>query len=115
MEVRFGAESPDRKYANMRAFMWSKGRDWLRNRGAIDGAPVLETDLTGPGYFHDKQDRVVLESKEKMKARGLSSPDDGDELMLTFAATVEKGEDTGGLSLVGGLDDYGGGGSWMGA
>jgi hypothetical protein len=115
MEVQFGAESPDPKYANMRAFMWGKGRDWLRNRGAIDDAPVLETDLTGPGYFHDRQDRVVLESKEKMKARSLASPDDGDALMLTFAAPVEKKDDTGGLSLGGGLDDCGGAGSWMGA
>jgi hypothetical protein len=113
MEVQFGAESPDRKYANMRAFMWGKGRDWLRNRGAIDDNPVLETDLTGPGYFHDRQDRVVLESKEKMKARGLSSPDDGDALMLTFAAPVEKDSD-GGLSLAGLELDDGGCGSWMG-
>jgi hypothetical protein len=45
MEVQFGAESPDPKYANMRAFIWGKGREWLRNRGAIDDSPVLETDL----------------------------------------------------------------------
>jgi hypothetical protein len=56
---------------------------------------------------------VVLESKEKMKARGLSSPDDGDALMLTFAAPVEKTNDTSGLIL--GPGDMGeGGGSWMG-
>lgn len=87
MEVQFGAESPKPKLANMRAYMWSEMRDWL-TKGAIDETPRLETDLTGPGYKHDKQDRVVLESKEDMKKRGLDSPDDGDALALTFAAPV---------------------------
>jgi hypothetical protein len=91
LEVQFGATAPEetsgQKYANMRAFMWGKGRDWLQ-RGAIPADPRLETDLTAPGYTHDKQDRIVLESKEHMKARGVDSPDYGDALMLTFAAPV---------------------------
>lgn len=89
-EVQFGSESPDPKLANMRSFMWSKLRDWLP-KGSIDGTPRLETDLTGPGYKHDKQDRVLLESKEDMKKRGLDSPDDGDALALTFARPVAIG------------------------
>jgi hypothetical protein len=48
----------------------------------------LETDLTAPGYTHDKRDRVVLESKEHLKDRGVDSPDDADALALTFAMTV---------------------------
>lgn len=87
MEIQFGWESPKPKLANMRAYMWSEMRDWLP-RGAIDATPRLETDLTGPGYKHDKQDRVVLESKEDMKKRGLDSPDDGDALALTFAQPI---------------------------
>jgi len=87
MEVQFGAESPDPKMANMRAYMWSQMRDWLA-KGSIDRSTTLETDLAGPGYHHDKRDRVVLESKESMKARDLASPDDGDALALTFAGRV---------------------------
>lgn len=87
MEVQFGGQSPDPKFANMRAFMWGQMREWL-TRGAIDKSPQLEMDLGGPGYFHDKQDRLVLESKEQMKARGVDSPDDGDALALTFAAAI---------------------------
>jgi len=87
MEVQFSGKSPDRKYANMRAYMWGRLRDWL-SKGAIDPHARLETDLTGPGYHHDQQDRIVLESKEAMKKRGLSSPDDADALALTFAAPV---------------------------
>ena len=45
-------------------------------------------DLTGPGYRHDKRDRLVLESKEDMKKRGVDSPDDRDALALTFAQPV---------------------------
>ena len=87
IDVQFGGESPDARYGNMRAFMWGRLRDWLRH-GAIDALADLETDLTGPSYFHDKRDRLVLESKEDMKKRGLDSPDDGDALALTFAQVV---------------------------
>jgi hypothetical protein len=87
VEVQFGGEPPDRKYRNMRSYMWGRCRDWLKH-GCIDRSERLELDLTGPGYTHDKQDRIVLEPKEKMKARGVDSPDDGDALALTFAASV---------------------------
>lgn len=86
-EVQFGGESPNPKYANMRAYMWGKCREWLA-RGAIDADPILEQDLTGPGYDHDKKDRLILESKDHMKARNLASPDDADALCMTFAAPV---------------------------
>ena len=68
-------------------YMWGKLRDWL-GHGSIDDDSRLEQDVTGPGYQHDRQDRLVLEAKEKMKRRGLDSPDDGDALALTFAAPV---------------------------
>lgn len=87
IDVQFGGESPDPRYANMRAYIWGRLRDWLP-RGAIDTFSGLEMDLTGPGYRHDKQDRLLLESKEEMKKRGLDSPDDGDALALTFAQTL---------------------------
>ena len=91
IEVQFGGEPPSTKFLNMRSFMWGAMRDWLP-RGAIDPLPRLEQDLAGPGYRHDKNDRIVLESKESMKARGVGSPDDGDALALTFAAVV-RGKD----------------------
>jgi hypothetical protein len=87
VEINFGSASPDVHQANMRAYMWCKMRDWLLN-GAIDSDRRLETDLSGPGYRQDKHDRLVLESKEDMKKRGLASPDDGDALCLTFAQRV---------------------------
>lgn len=107
-DVQFGGQSPEREYANMRAYMWGKGREWLRSGGAIDAAPVLESDLTGPGYHFDKQDRYVLESKESMKKRELASPDEGDALMLTFAAPVAPVSTTQARDE----DDTGGGTTW---
>ena len=88
IEVQFGASSPDLAYANMRAYMWGKMRDWLRNGGAIDDSAVLEQDLTAPEYAHNKKDQLLLEPKEAMKKRGLASPDDGDALAMTFAYPV---------------------------
>ena len=88
VDVQFGGESPDPRYANMRAYMWGRMRDSLKAGLAIDSTAMLETDLTAPGYQHDKQDRLVLESKEQMKKRGVDSPDDGDALALTFAQVV---------------------------
>lgn len=87
MDIQFGSAAPDAKYANMRAWMWSQLREWLRH-GAIDASTRLEQDLTAPGYSHDLRDRLLLESKEKMKARGIDSPDEADSLCLTFAAPV---------------------------
>lgn len=87
-EIQFGSASPDPKFANMRSYMWGQLRGWLVH-GAIPQDARLEADLTAPGYHHDRQDRVVLESKEAMKKRDVGSPDDADALALTFAAPVQ--------------------------
>lgn len=90
IEIQFGAECPDSKhYANMRSWMWSKMRDALGTRLAIDKDKDLETDLTSVGLGkQDKLDRILLESKVEMKKRGLDSPDDADALALTYARQV---------------------------
>lgn len=86
-EVNFGSDSPDPKCRFMRDFMWQRMKEWLL-QGAIDKHHELEADLTGPGVRPDNKQRVWLESKETMKKRGVDSPDDGDALALTFAATI---------------------------
>jgi hypothetical protein len=92
-EVRFGSDSLDAHQANRRAYMWSRMKDWLGNQGCIDpGDTRLEVDLTGPGYHINKQDRLVIESKEDMAKRNVDSPDDADALALTFAAPVVVGQ-----------------------
>lgn len=73
-------------YYNKRAEVWGKMRTWLADAG-IPNDPELESDLTGPEYDTDNPKNVIqLERKEDMAARGLSSPDIGDMLAMTFAA-----------------------------
>ncbi len=77
-------------YANKRAEMWGKMRDWL-GTGVIDNDPELIADLTGVEYgyvLRDGRDAIQLERKEDMKGRGLASPDNADALALTFAYPV---------------------------
>jgi len=94
MEVNFGQDSTDPKYAYRRDEMWGKLKTWLQEGGAIDKDPGLAADLAKPILVGDRLQRVKLESKENMKKRlaklgaDSSSPDDGDALALTFAMTV---------------------------
>lgn len=95
--VNFGARATDeRKYSNRRAEMWGRMKGWLEF-GAIHEDAELRADLTGPEYWFDNAERIVLESKRDMKARGLASPDAGDALALTFAQHVEV--PTGGFTV----------------
>lgn len=89
-EVQFGSESPDPKQANLRAYMYQKLKDWLRSGGAIEDSNDLEIELTNIEFGHNKRDQLLLESKEKMKERGLASPDRADALAMTFAFPVSQ-------------------------
>jgi phage terminase large subunit len=69
--------------------MWSKLRDWLRDSGCLDPQDSeLAAQLMSLEYGYDVSERLQLERKEDMKARGLASPDIGDALALTFARPV---------------------------
>lgn len=87
-DVQFGGKADNPKYADKATEMWMKGRDWIRDGGAIADDPELAMQLTSREYFHDKKDKLKLESKDDMKARGVKSPDDVDSLFLTFAYNV---------------------------
>jgi hypothetical protein len=50
----------------------------------------LQADACGPGYSYDVNQRLLLESKEHMRARGIRSPDDWDAIALTFAEPVHE-------------------------
>jgi hypothetical protein len=75
---------------NRRAEMWSRSRDWLMEVGGADipDQDGLQADACGPGYSYDVNQRLLLESKEHMRARGIRSPDDWDAIALTFAEPV---------------------------
>lgn len=86
-EFHGGATPGDQfMYFNKRAEVWGKLRDWLVT-AQIPDDPELEADLTGPEYYHSNKNQIQLERKEDMKKRGLSSPDTGDMLAMTFGVT----------------------------
>jgi hypothetical protein len=91
-EIQFGARALDpKRFANRRAELWSAMRDWLAV-GALPRDQELATDLTSPEFGYDSANRILLERKESMKARGLASPDTADALAVTFGATLPVAE-----------------------
>ena len=103
-------------YANKRVEMWGRMRDWLKQEVELPFDNELQTELAGPSYSHNKKEQILLEKKEDMKRRGMSSPDCADSLSLTFAESsvygnlyenegdirYDRQEDPVGRSLVGG-------------
>lgn len=89
-EVGFGTSSPEPEFTNLRTYMWAKMRDWLGS-GCIDSDSDLIDDLTAPEYkFQGSSDKIMLESKESLKKRGFSSPDNADALACTFAVKIAR-------------------------
>jgi len=76
------------KYFNRRTEVWAMQRDWLAAGPQIPDDPELADDLTGPLYDYNAKGQLCLEQKDDMKLRGLSSPDCGDMLAMTFAVKV---------------------------
>jgi hypothetical protein len=89
IEINFGGEARDKaRYANKRAEMWGDCRDAMRAGLELPNEPELRTDLLGPLYSFTNKQQILLEKKSDMKKRGLSSPDHGDGVVLTFAQEV---------------------------
>jgi hypothetical protein len=86
-EINNGSQSPDPHFANMRAFCWSKGKEWLLLGGLRDD-DERASQLALPGYHINSSGKLVIESKKSLQDRGEKSPDDADAFLLTFARTV---------------------------
>lgn len=95
-EINFGGTGREANWANgvrvqvanKRAEMWTNMRAWLAG-ASIPDEQEIEDDLIGVEYGYDVHQRIMLEKKEHMKARGLASPDNADALALTFAEAIE--------------------------
>ncbi len=93
IEVNFGGSPTHPRFANKRAEMWWAVRDWIAAGGAIPDLIDLKQDLAAPVYYFSAPEKIQLEPKDDIKARGLPSPDLGDALALTFAYPVHKSHD----------------------
>lgn len=87
-----------RKYVNKRAEMWGLTKLWMQSDPCqIPDDDSLHADLCGIRYSFDSNSRLVMESKDAMKKRGIRSPDEADALCLTFAmpqSAFEADKDT---------------------
>ena len=71
---------------NRRAEMWQNMKNALQEgRFSIPDDDALHADLTSCGYRYDSSGRLVLESKQDMKKRGMPSPDSADAMALCFS------------------------------
>lgn len=87
--VDFGeAATKSVAYANKRVEMWDRCSHWIKSGGCLPDNQDLIRELTAPMYGYTLDNRMKLESKDDIKARGLASPDLADALVLTFAQPV---------------------------
>jgi len=75
-------------YANLRAELWFKMREWFNARDVIiPKQDDLIEELTKPLYkYRPQSNKLLIESKDELKKRGQRSPDLADAMMLTFAS-----------------------------
>lgn len=89
IEVNAGlAAQDDQTYYNKRAEMWGRMKNWLIQGADIPNDDALKKALIGVEYGFDMKERIILERKQDMKARGLSSPDEAEAIAHTFAELV---------------------------
>lgn len=83
----------DGQPAKVRDHIWMEVAQWVHDEepcfGPLerDAAEDLAGELASVKYKIDSSGRVVVESKDEMKRRGLRSPDIADAVGLTFAPT----------------------------
>lgn len=83
--------SMDGQPFKLRDYLWMEAARWIREDEPSfsgldrDQAEDLAGELASVKYRVDSSGRIVVESKDEMKRRGLRSPDLADALNLTFA------------------------------
>ena len=81
----------DELFANLRAQgYWQLRERFAAGTIAIPVDNQLMGELAALRYSYDSQGRILLESKESMRQRGLPSPDKADALMLAYLEPVSK-------------------------
>jgi len=70
----------------LRDELWLSVKDWLATRSVkLPKDETLRHELVAPRYSFTSTGKVVVESKDGLKKRGMRSPDLADALCLTFA------------------------------
>jgi hypothetical protein len=74
------------RFRNLRAELWSDLREWLYGEMPVQipDEDELHGELCSLGFKENSQGQLQIESKDELRARGMSSPDGADALCLTF-------------------------------
>lgn len=95
--VNSGLPPRDRlRFENKRAEMWWEAHLAVKGQGGIPGLAlpddgVLAKELCEPIVKFGRSGKLMIESKDDMKKRGVNSPDLADALVLTYAEPVFSG------------------------
>ena len=85
------ARNPE-QFLNLRAELFDGLRQrFQEGRIRIPDDPDLIAELSALRYSFSSSGQVRLESKDELRARGITSPDRADALMLAFAAARRPG------------------------
>ena len=72
--------------ANRRSEMWSNLKKVLEDgRFSLPDRDLLQADLVSVGFKFTSDGRLLLESKQDLRKRGVPSPDEGDAVALCFS------------------------------
>jgi len=78
--------------ANRRAEMWANLKKVLEaGRFVLPDSDSLQADLVSAGYKYDSAGRLLIESKQDMRRRGIPSPDEADAVALCFSEPEGSG------------------------
>jgi phage terminase large subunit len=73
----------------LRDELWMAVKDWLGTRAVkLPREEALRQELVAPRYSFTSSGKLVVESKDSLRKRGMRSPDLADSLCLTFASTA---------------------------
>jgi hypothetical protein len=92
--INFGGEPQECNKSggprNRRAEMWMRSKEWLADvmGVSIPDTDALQADACAPSYKYDMNSKLLLQSKEEMRSKGIRSPDEWDAVALTFAEPV---------------------------
>jgi hypothetical protein len=88
IDVNFGSASADPRYHLKRTQIWAQMADWLKT-ASVPNDTVLHGEWVAPTYSYAGQtNKMKLESKDDMRARGIPSPDGADSVATTFSEPV---------------------------
>ena len=96
-DVNVGAVAENQAiYYNKRAECYMRMKEWFDSGADIPDDPGLPDQIADINYSYDNKEKVRIEKKADVKARGSASPDRVDSLALSFAEHVMV-EEMGGM------------------